>query len=92
MLREPVSIRAAEQDAALEIELHYRGLPLFVPNLATEPEINEETAVTAGLQGTGLGVFPDRSSTTTRGARTTIRLGYRHVAGGRSQAGSQASR
>ncbi|MGE3738008.1 MAG: uracil-xanthine permease family protein [Geminicoccaceae bacterium] len=76
LLREPVSIRAAERDNALEIELHYRGLPLFVPDLDTRPEVTEETAVTAGLQDAGLGVFPDRSSTTTRGAQTTIRLGF----------------
>ena len=40
LIREPVSIRAAERDNALEIELHYRGLPLFVPDLATQPVIN----------------------------------------------------
>jgi hypothetical protein len=60
----------------LEVELPCRGLPLFVPNLATEPDVDEETAVTAGLQGAGLGVLPDRSSTTTPGAQTTIRLGF----------------
>lgn len=76
LMREPVAIRAAERDNALEIELRYKGLPLFVPDLATRGEINEETAVTAGLQDVGMGVFPDRSSTTTRGAETTIHLGF----------------
>ena len=52
------------------------GLPLFVPDLAAKPEINEETAMSAGLQDVALGVFPDRSSTSVRGAETTIRLSF----------------
>ncbi|HVG50352.1 MAG TPA: solute carrier family 23 protein [Xanthobacteraceae bacterium] len=75
LLREPVEIRAGERDNSLEIELHYRGLPLFVPDLTSQlGETNEETAMIAGLQNVALGVFPDRSMTSSRGAETTIRL------------------
>jgi len=74
LIREPVSIRAAERDNSLEIELHYKGLPMFVPDLMNRPEMNEETPMAAGLQDIAIGVFPDRSSTTARGAETTIRL------------------
>ena len=76
LVREPVAIKAAERDDTLVIELRYKGLPLFVPNLAAKPEINEETAMSAGLQDVALGVFPDRSSTSVRGAETTIRLSF----------------
>lgn len=77
LLREPVSIHARERDNSLEIELHYKGLPLFVPDLAAQgAEINEETAMSAGLQDVALGVFPDRSTTSSRGAETTIRLSF----------------
>ena len=74
LLREPVSLRLVERDNALEIELTYKGLPMFVPDLQSTPEVNGETAMTAGLQDVAIGVFPDRSSTTTHGAETTIRL------------------
>lgn len=76
MLREPVSISAAERDNSLQIELRYRGLPLFVPDLLSQSEINEETPMTAGLQDMAIGVFPDRSATTSRGAETTIHLSF----------------
>lgn len=76
LMREPVAIRAAERDDTLVIELTYKGLPLFVPDLAAKPEVNEETAMTAGLQDIAIGVFPDRSSTSVRGAETTIRLSF----------------
>jgi len=76
LMREPVAIRAAERDESLVIELSYKGLPLFVPDLAAKPEVNEETAMTAGLQDIAIGVFPDRSSTSVRGAETTIRLSF----------------
>lgn len=76
LVREPVAIKAAERDDTLVIELRYKGLPLFVPDLAAKPEINEETAMSAGLQDVALGVFPDRSSTSVRGAETTIRLSF----------------
>ena len=38
--------------------------------------LQQETAVTAGLQDAGLGVLPDRSSTSSRGVHTTLRLGF----------------
>lgn len=76
MLREPVSMRAAERDNSLEIELRYRGLPLFVPDLLSQGDITEETPMAAGLQDVAIGVFPDRSSTTSRGAETTIHLSF----------------
>ena len=49
---------------------------MFVPDLLTRPEANEETAMAAGMQDVGIGVFPDRSSTTTRRGETIIRLGF----------------
>lgn len=76
LMREPVAIKAAERDDTLVIELKYKGLPLFVPDLAARPEVNEETAMSAGLQTIAIGVFPDRSSTSVRGAETTIRLSF----------------
>lgn len=74
MLREPVSIRAAQRDNSLEIDLRYKGLPVVVPDLLRYSEVNEETAMIAGLQDIAIGVFPDRSSTTSHGAEVTIRL------------------
>jgi xanthine permease XanP len=48
MLREPVSISAAERDNSLQIELRYRGLPLFVPDLLSQSEINDRPQRRAG--------------------------------------------
>lgn len=76
LLREPVAIRAAERDNTLEIELSYRGQPLVLPHRGRGGEVHEETAVAAGLHDVGIGVFPDRASTTSRGAETILRLGY----------------
>lgn len=76
LLRQSVSMRAAERDNSLEIELHYKGLPMFVPDLLSQPELNEEAPMAAGLQDIAIGVFPDRSATTSRGAETTIRLSF----------------
>ena len=74
LLRDPVLIRLAERDNALEIELRYKGLPMVVPDLLSRSEMHEETPMFAGLQDVGIGVFPDRSSTTSLGAETTISL------------------
>lgn len=76
LMHEPVSIRAAERDSSLEIELHYKGMPLAVPDLATRTEVNEETAMAAGLRDIALGVYPDRSSTSSHGASIAIRLSF----------------
>ncbi|WP_119268357.1 uracil-xanthine permease family protein [Taklimakanibacter deserti] len=76
LMREPVAIKVAERDESLVIELSYKGLPLFVPDIAAKPEVNEESAMSAGLQGIAIGVFPDRSSISVRGAETTIRLSF----------------
>ena len=76
LLHEPVSIRAAERDNSLEIELHYKGMPLAVPDLASRTELNEETAMAAGLRDVALGVYADRSSTSSHGASITIRLNF----------------
>jgi NCS2 family nucleobase:cation symporter-2 len=76
LMHEPVSIRAAERDNSLEIELRYQGMPLAVPDLATRTELNEETAMAAGLRDVALGVYPDRSSTSSHGAAITIRLSF----------------
>jgi xanthine permease XanP len=76
LLREPVSMRAAERDNSLEIELTYKGLPMLVPDLMSRPDVNEETAMAAGLQDIAIGVHPDRSSTTSRGPETIIRLSF----------------
>lgn len=76
LMREPVAIRARERDNSLEIELRYKGLPLFVPDLAAKQDVNEETAMAAGLHDVAIGVFPDRSSTSSRGAETTIHLSF----------------
>lgn len=76
LLRQSVSMRAAGRDNSLEIELHYKGLPMFVPDLLSQPELNEEAPMAAGLQDIATGVFPDRSATTSRGAETTIRLSF----------------
>ena len=74
LLRDPVLIRLAERDNALEIELRYKGLPMVVPDLLSRSEMHEETPMFAGLQDVGIGVFPDRSSTSSQGAETTISL------------------
>lgn len=76
LMREPVAIKAAERDETLVIELRYKGSPMFVPDLAARPEINEESTMSAGLHDIAVGVFPDRSSTSVRGGETSIRLSF----------------
>ncbi|WP_108659222.1 uracil-xanthine permease family protein [Acuticoccus kandeliae] len=77
LMREPVAIGAAERDGSLEIELRYKGLPLYLPDLSAEvAETTEETPVLIGLQNVGLQVFVDRSMTITRGSETTLRLSF----------------
>lgn len=76
LMREPVVIKARERDNALEIELRYKGLPLFITDVAARQDMNEESAMAAGLHDVGIGVFADRSSTSARGDEVTVRLGF----------------
>jgi xanthine permease XanP len=77
LLSEPLSIVAAERDNALEIELRYKGQPLFMPHLdAAGADAHEETSMAAGLHHVASGVYPDRSATIARGPETTIRLSF----------------
>lgn len=77
LIRDPVAIEAFERDGSLEIELHYKGLPLYLQDLTTETaDTTEETAVMAGLQNIGMQVFVDRSVTVVRGADITLRLTF----------------
>jgi NCS2 family nucleobase:cation symporter-2 len=77
LVQEPTRISALEHDGSLDIELHYIGSPLFISDLsARTPDPNEETAAFFGLQKVATDVFPDRSTTTSRGSRITLRLGF----------------
>lgn len=76
LMREPMTIRAGERDNSLEIELHYQGLPFHLPTPPAREDLNEESAMSAGLSDVAIGVFADRSSTSVRGAEVTLRLGF----------------
>lgn len=76
LVREPVSIAARGRDAALEIELRYRGEPLFLADLSGRQTEHEEAAVAAGLHAGASAGLPDRASTSVRRGETTIRLGF----------------
>lgn len=77
LIQQPLAILASTRDNSLDIELHYEGLPLFIADINTPlGDTNEETTASAGLQHVSMGVFPDRSSTTTRGRENVVRLGF----------------
>jgi hypothetical protein len=77
LIREPGSITAGEHDGSLDVELRYVGSPLFVPNLSVQvANPNEETAAISGLEKVAVDVFPDRSTTSSHGAESILRLGF----------------
>jgi len=77
LIKEPGSITAREHDGLLEVELRYVGSPIFVPNLAVQvANPNEETAAVSGLEKVAVDVFPDRSTTSSHGAESILRLGF----------------
>jgi len=76
LMAEPVAILAREQDNSLEIELRYRGTPLFLPSHELNPTSNEEAAMSGGLRDVAVGLFADRVSTTTRGGEVALHLRF----------------
>lgn len=77
LLREPVSITAVRGDQSLDIELHYKGLPVTIPDInSLVADSTEESAATSGSAVIGRGVYPDRSATIAQGSDVTLRLSF----------------
>jgi len=76
LMVEPVAIRARERDNSLEVELRYRGAPLFLSSAHQSPTMNEESSMSAGLQDVAIGVFADRISTSMRGRDVILQLRF----------------
>ena len=77
LLQEAASLTARERDGSLDIEIRYVGLPILLQDRAARfDEPNEESTATGGLQSVAMDALPDRSTVSSRGPETTIRLGF----------------